>query len=415
MTSRRDRPTFKRDKYFLDYQIVRLIGQGGFGDIYFVRERDTGAEYALKTEGINQPKHFLNGEAKILKNVQDSGLFPRFIKSGKTQNFNYLVMEILGPSLATIRHVMDDKKFSLSTTLRVGIEMLRLIEVFHNHGYIHRDVKPANFLIRPSRSQPLALIDYGLAKLYIDPKTNEHVEQREKTGFVGTAKYASLNSHECHDLGRVDDLYSWFFSLLEMLAGKLPWPSVKDREEVYEAKKNANLEDFCKPFPKQLYSLYRVISQYRFQDKPDYKLLMAFLVEAMKENNVSFNDSYDWEQLPKETVQKISVISLKPPKDDEPFQPTDLPPAKVPGDADESYSYSYSYSKLNEAQEREVQLQEVVEQPPPEKKEDKKKGKKGKKKSPRKNKKSKKGKNMENNDEEDDNVAKGGCAACNIS
>ncbi|OHT13331.1 hypothetical protein TRFO_16534 [Tritrichomonas foetus] len=321
MSSKKQRKTFQKDKFFLGYQIKRLIGQGGFGDIYYVKEKDTPNYYALKTEGVTVAKHFLDGEAAILKLLQDSDLFPRFIKSGKTQNYRYLVMEVLGPSLATVRHVLPGQKYSLSTVLRIGIEMMRSIVIFHEHGFIHRDIKPANFLIRPSRSRPLTLVDYGLAKLYIDPNTKELLEPREKTGFVGTTKYASINSHESRDLGRVDDIYCWFYSLIEMAYGKLPWSSLKEKEQVYQAKKNFNLKEFWKDCPKQLIDLYENIKSCQFKDKPNYEFYTSSIVEFMKDNGVSFDDRFDWEKIDEDEASKFSVVPLKLPNDEKPYIP----------------------------------------------------------------------------------------------
>jgi serine/threonine protein kinase len=97
--------------------------------------------------------------------------------------------------------------------------MLRAIESFHGHGFLHRDIKPSNSLIRPSRKYPLALIDYGLSRPYCDCLTGNPIPPRHNPGFVGTSKYASINAHAGVELGRRDDLYSWFFSMVELWAG----------------------------------------------------------------------------------------------------------------------------------------------------------------------------------------------------
>ena len=126
-TRKYDRKTFKKGKFFLDYEILKLIGQGGFGDIYYVKEKDTENHYALKLQPKDAKKKFLVGESKVLKKLQHSDLFPHFVASGETEEYDYLVEEILGPSLATVRRLMPEQKFSMSTALRMGIEMLRLI------------------------------------------------------------------------------------------------------------------------------------------------------------------------------------------------------------------------------------------------------------------------------------------------
>lgn len=101
--------------------------------------------------------------------------------------------------------------------------MLRSIQAIHQKGILHRDIKPGNFLIRPSKSYPIVLIDFGLARPFLDPRNGQMIPPRDKPGFVGTRAYASINAHAGKELGRRDDLYSWFYCLLRIHKGKLPW------------------------------------------------------------------------------------------------------------------------------------------------------------------------------------------------
>ncbi|KAH0789322.1 CK1 family protein kinase [Histomonas meleagridis] len=242
-------------------------------------------------------------------------------------------MECLGPSLTTVRKLRSGNKFSLSTTLIVAVETLRCIREFHNCGFIHRDIKPANFLIRPSRSKPLALIDYGLSRRYIDPETNEHVQPRARVGFAGTAKYASLNAHECKELSRRDDLISWWFSIVEIYNGKLPWGTETDKNVIYNSKLNLDVNTLN--LPKELTDILDLILEYKFEDKPNYALITSFLIECMNNNSCFFDEDFDWEELNQREKENVSVISFDPPKNEMPTIPTDLVPAVKPKKEDE--------------------------------------------------------------------------------
>ncbi|OHT11145.1 Casein kinase I [Tritrichomonas foetus] len=333
-----ERRTFMRGRYFLDYKVLRLIGQGGFADIYYVKEKKTNRQYALKVERKSSQKKTLALEKKIYEKVKDSFLFPKFITSGETTNYNYIVTECLGPSLTTVRKILPDVKYTMSTGLRLGIEMLRCIADFHRYGFVHRDIKPANFLIRASRANPIVLIDFGLARNHINPETKEPFEARDNVGFVGTAKYASLNAHECHDLSRRDDLISWWYSLIEILNGGLPWGTLTDKKEIYRMKLNTDYEKLCENLPKEILSVRRCILQYSYEMEPNYNLLTSFLVLAMVKTKSTFDDYFDWEHLIAREKEHISAVSINPPAGDEPTIPINLPPPVVPGDDEYSYS-----------------------------------------------------------------------------
>ena len=328
------RKTFKRGKFFLDYEILRLIGQGGFADIYFVRERNSMKRLALKVERFDgEGRKTLANEREVMQKLKKSKLFPKFYASGTTTNYRYLVMEALGPSLATIRRNLTDQRFSLNTTLHIALEMLRCIEEFHKEGFVHRDIKPGNFLVRGSRANPVALIDFGLSRQHLSAETKKPLQARDQCGFAGTLKYASPNAHKGRELGRRDDLISWWYSIIEMRKGHLPWGELRDKNSVYQAKTAEGVdEELATGLPKQIHSLWRVISLYSYSQEPDYPLLRSFIVEAMTENRITFDDMFDWERLSAMKREHLSVISLDAPDGEEPTIPTDLVSAIVPGD-----------------------------------------------------------------------------------
>jgi serine/threonine protein kinase len=82
---------------------------------------------------------------------------------------------------------------------------------------VHRDIKPANFVLGlNSPQEEVTLVDFGLAKEHIS-EDGEVYPPRSATEFRGTIPYASLSSHFKKELGRKDDLWSFFFMALEFL------------------------------------------------------------------------------------------------------------------------------------------------------------------------------------------------------
>ena len=122
--------------------------------------------------------------------------------------------------------------------------------------FIHRDIKPDNFLIGlGSKSSVIYVIDFGLAKRYRDPKTKQHITYINNKSLTGTARYASVNSHMGIEQSRRDDLEGVCYVLLYFMKGALPWQglALKNKTDKYskimEIKMSTSIETLCKGLP----------------------------------------------------------------------------------------------------------------------------------------------------------------------
>lgn len=291
---------------FMDYLIGPKIGQGAFGEIYLAIDTKTGILWAIKTENNEAKRKTLEFEYQVLAQIQSSPHFPRLGIFGKCSAFSFYSMEILGPSITNILKLIHDNRFSFSTTIRTIYHMLKCIESFHIFGLVHRDIKPGNILTREGHEHPLCLVDFGLSHVYVDPQTGKILPPRKHLGFRGTKVYASIHAHKGEDLGRRDDLMSWFYVSMELLTGHLPWRGKNDKNEVLRIKMHYNVQEAIGNKIPEMVTIYQLLSRLSFSDTPNYAQIFALLDTAMKRNHIKMDDPYDWSDILHSQRQKTA-------------------------------------------------------------------------------------------------------------
>ncbi|KAI4804850.1 hypothetical protein KUCAC02_026462 [Chaenocephalus aceratus] len=231
-------------------------------------------------------------EVAVLKKLQGKDHVCRFVGCGRNDRFNYVVMELQGRNLADLRRSMTRGTFSISTTLRLGRQILEAIESIHSVGFLHRDIKPSNFAMGrfPSTCRTCYMLDFGLARQFTN-SCQEVRPPRPVAGFRGTVRYASVNAHKNKEMGRHDDLWSLFY----MLVG------VPGRAAAMEEDQGQKFGVFLEH-----------IATLDYFTKPDYQLLMSVFDNSMKTYNVVENDPYDWERTGTDGTFTISASATTP-------------------------------------------------------------------------------------------------------
>lgn len=136
-------------------------------------------------------------EVTVLRRLQGKDHVCRFIGGGTTEHFNYVAMSLQGKNLAELRRAQPKQCFSLSSTLRLGSQILTAIQHIHTIGFLHRDIKPSNFSMGrlSSNCRKVFMLDFGLARKYTNAQ-GEVRAPRPQAGFRGTVRYASVNAHK---------------------------------------------------------------------------------------------------------------------------------------------------------------------------------------------------------------------------
>jgi len=219
---------------------------------------------------------------------------------GVEGDYNVMVIDLLGPSLEDLFNYCN-RKFSLKTVLMLADQMIARVEYMHTRGFLHRDIKPDNFLMGLGcKASQVYVIDYGLAKKYRDLHTHRHIPYREDKNLTGTARYASVNTHLGVEQSRRDDLESLGYVLMYFLRGSLPWQGLKagtkkqKYDKISEKKMLTSIEALCKSYPSEFITYFHYCRSLRFEDKPDYSYLKKIFRDLFIREGYQPDYVFDW-------------------------------------------------------------------------------------------------------------------------
>jgi casein kinase I family protein HRR25 len=302
----------------------------------------SGEEIAIKLESVKAKHPQLEYEARVYKSLAGGVGIPFVRWFGTECDYNAMVLDLLGPSLEDLFNFCN-RKFSLKTVLLLADQLISRIEYIHAKSFIHRDIKPDNFLMGiGKRGNQVNVIDFGLAKKYRDPKTHFHIPYRENKNLTGTARYASINTHlgvgksklqPDHHLrllipffyteqSRRDDMESLGYVMLYFCRGSLPWQGLKAAtkkqkyDRIMEKKMTTPTEVLCRGFPNEFAIYLNYTRSLRFDDKPDYSYLRKIFRDLFVREGFQYDYVFDWTVYKyQKNAQAIAQAQQKDPDD----------------------------------------------------------------------------------------------------
>uniref|UniRef100_A0A1I8JBM4 Protein kinase domain-containing protein n=1 Tax=Macrostomum lignano TaxID=282301 RepID=A0A1I8JBM4_9PLAT len=251
-----------------NFKVGKKIGSGNFGELRLGKNLHNNEVVAVKLEPLKAKAPQLHLEFRFYNELGTSEGVPRVFYFGPTHKYNAL---------------------------------------------------PENFLIGRQTNQKqhiIHIIDFGLAKEYIDKDTGKHIPYREHKSLTGTARYMSINTHFGKEQSRRDDLEALGHMFMYFLRGSLPWQglkadNVKERyQKIGSTKRSTPIEVLCEGFPEELASYVRYTRSLEFYQTPDYAFLRSLFTDLMAKNGWSCDWDFDW--LSRQSEKPASASSILP-------------------------------------------------------------------------------------------------------
>ncbi|CAN6881719.1 unnamed protein product [Brassica oleracea] len=197
----------------------RLLGDGGFGTVYYGKVRD-GREVAVKRlyeHNYRRLEQFMN-EIEILTRLHHKNLVSLYGCTSRRSRELLLVYEFI-PNGTVADHLYGETEnpthqgfLTWSMRMSIAIETATALAYLHASDIIHRDIKTTNILL--DRNYGVKVADFGLSRLF--PTDATHVS----TAPQGTAGYVDPEYHTCYHLTDKSDVYSFGVVLVELISSK---------------------------------------------------------------------------------------------------------------------------------------------------------------------------------------------------
>ncbi|MDZ7692840.1 MAG: serine/threonine-protein kinase [Balneolaceae bacterium] len=211
----------------LHYKIHEKLGEGGMGIIYLADDTKLKRKVALKflpTHVSVDPEERLRfkQEAQAAAALNHPNIAQVYAIEEIEQEL-FIVMEYVDGR--ELRKILDESELTLEDKERIALEIARGIQVAHDQGIIHRDIKSSNIMM--DSAGRVKIMDFGLARI----QGSEHITKPGTT--VGTTSYMAPEQLAGMEADRQSDIWSFGVVLYELFAGKLPFEGLYEPAIMY--------------------------------------------------------------------------------------------------------------------------------------------------------------------------------------
>ncbi|KAH6912550.1 CK1/CK1 protein kinase [Coprinopsis sp. MPI-PUGE-AT-0042] len=299
-----------------NWYLEETLGAGYSGSIYKAKHIHSGVVVALKVQSVHHDCRTNLFERHFFPKLRGGKGMPTLWADGVQHPWDYLAMDLLGPSLDSLFRKSGADCFDLGSVCSIAMQMIERLEFMHSRGVLHRDIQLGNCTIGLGQNaKTIYMIDFGFSKIYIDQRTGRHIpDSRAKRDFIGNYWFSSVNVH-CK--GRVptrrDDLEATALMLIHMLTPRgLTWtrngvPKTSAAHDLLiEEKRLARPEDLCRGLPEEFEDFLRYTRKLKFEQQPDYSTWIENFRQLKIESGYSSSDEFVWPP-PKPTPKPVTV------------------------------------------------------------------------------------------------------------
>lgn len=207
-------------RIFGNYQIFESVGRGGMATVYRARDRRTNQDVAIKfiSPALSENEQFIRRfrrEVKVVARLDHPNIVP-VLDYGEQDGYAYQVMPFL--NVGSLSDRLDKGPISLEVGGRLLDQVATALAYAHQHGVIHRDVKPSNILLDPEGNALLA--DFGMARRV------EATESLTGSAVIGTPAYMAPEQVQGGPVDARCDQYALGVILFQLATGSLPYAAI---------------------------------------------------------------------------------------------------------------------------------------------------------------------------------------------